>query len=156
MSRALRSGLVAVALAGAALALAGCVPSAAPMPTPPSATPSPGESLPPEPELNLNGTAAQNQTFFDQVNGELIAAGGALDGRAFIDNLVEAGYIKASMELTPDSTAAGNKADNIQFSVKLNGTCLIGQYGNVGYSSTFGPQLADGRCLIGTTRPIDW
>lgn len=138
----------------AAFALTGCV-DAAPAPVP-SATPSPGETLPPEPELNLNGTAAQNQSFFDQVNQALIAAGGTLDGAAFINSLEAAGYPKPTMEVTPDRTAANNAADNIQFSVKLNGTCLIGQYGNTGYSSTFGPQLADGRCLIGTTRPIDF
>lgn len=138
------------------LALAGCV-QAAPAPVPiPTTTPTPGETIPPEPELNLNGTAAQNQGYFDQVNLALISAGGTLDGAAFVNSLEVAGYLKATMEVTPDRTAADNASDNIQFSVRLNGTCLIGQYGNTGYSSTYGPQLSDDRCLIGTTRPIDF
>lgn len=148
--------VVGAVLLSAGLALSGCVQSAPrPVPTP-TVTPTPGETIPPEPQLDLNGTAAQNQGYFDQVNLALIAAGGSLDGAAFVNSLETAGYLKATMELTPDRTAANNASDNIQFSVRLNGTCLIGQYGNTGYSSTFGPQLADGRCLIGTTRPIDF
>jgi hypothetical protein len=83
-------------------------------------------------------------------------AGGVLDGRDFIDNLVAAGYSKTDMEVTPDSTAIGILADNIQFAIRLNGTCLIGQYGNVGYHSTTGELLSTGRCLVGQTRPISW
>ncbi len=148
--------LVAGIAVSLTLALTACVqqePAPVPVPT---TTPTPGETLPPQPELNLNGTAAQNQGYFDQVNLALISAGGTLDGAAFVNSLEAAGYLKSTMELTPDRTAANNASDNVQFSVRLNGTCLIGQYGNTGYSSTYGPQLADGRCLIGTTRPIDF
>ena len=150
-----------VALAGAALALAlalsGCVPGApTPKPTAAAGSPSPGATAPAAPAINLNGTAAQNQAFFDQLNNKLISAGGDLGGRAFIDNLVAAGYTKAAMEVTPDRTVSNNQADNIQFSIRLNGTCLIGQYGNIGYASTTVDLLSTGRCLVGATRPIDW
>ena len=144
-------GLVAVL----ALTLAGCVDA-------PEAgeTPTPGETInvtaPPVPEIDLDGTASGNKDYFDAVNTELIQAGGSLDGRAFIDNLVSAGYPKSDMEVTSDTTPNGNAADNIQFSVRLNGTCLIGQYGNVGYGSTTSALLSTGRCLVGQTRPIDW
>jgi hypothetical protein len=148
-------GLVAVLAA----ALSGCVdgapttPTATPtVTTTPTSTPAPE----PDPEIDLGGTARQNQAFFDLVNQRLIAAGGTLDGRAFVDNLVAAGYPKADMEVTPDRTSINGAADNIQFSIRLGPTCLIGQYGNVGYASTFGTVLGTGRCLIGTTRPIDW
>jgi hypothetical protein len=60
------------------------------------------------------------------------------------------------MEVTPDRTAINGAADNIQFSVRLNGSCLIGQYGNIGYASTTAQLLSTGRCLVGATRPIDW
>lgn len=150
----MRGGLAAVALL--TLALTGCVE--APDPTPvPTATPTPaGTATPAPPEIDLDGSADDNLAYFDLVNAELIDAGGALDGRAFIDNLVAAGYPKSDMEVTPDVTAIGIAADNIQFAIRLNGTCLIGQYGNVGYHSTTAGLLSTGRCLVGQTRPIDW
>ena len=58
--------------------------------------------------------------------------------------------------LTPDTTAVGLEADNIQFSVRMNNTCLVGQSGNVGYHSLAAPILSTGTCLVGNTRAIDW
>jgi hypothetical protein len=133
--------------------LSACTPGPA-MPTP-TTTPTPGSSEPPEPEINLNGTATENRPYFDTVNLATIATG-TTDGRSFIDGLVAGGYSKEAMEVTPDRTTINAQADNIQFSVRLNGTCLVGQFGSAGYASYAGPLLADGRCLIGTTRPIDW
>ena len=153
-----RSMVFATLALAAALAtgLSACV-GAPPAPIPPANTvsPSPGETAPPEPEIKLNGTATENQPYFDQVNLATITTGN-LDGRSFIDALVASGYSKEAMEVTPDRTTVNAQADNIQFSVRLNGTCLVGQYGGAGYASYAGPLLADGRCLIGTTRPIDW
>lgn len=149
--------LAAVVLAAAvgALGLAGCVEQPTPSPSPTGeVTPSPTPTV--EPEIDLDGTAAQNQDYFDLVNQRLIAAGGTLDGRAFIDNLVAAGYPRVDMELTPDRTAINGAADNIQFSIRFESTCLIGQYGNVGYTSSYAPLLGTDRCLVGVTRPIDW
>lgn len=136
-----------------ALSLAGCVPAPAPTKT---AKPSSSASAAVAPTINLTGTAAQNQAYFDQVNEKLIAAGGDLSGRPFIDNLIKAGYPKVAMELTPDRTSVNLAADNIEFSIRLGQTCLIGQYGNTGYSSTAQKLLSTSRCLVGTTRPIDW
>ncbi|WP_395639364.1 DUF6993 domain-containing protein [Pseudolysinimonas sp.] len=154
-SRIARAAVV-VALAGiGALTLAGCVDAPEPTPTP-TADVSSAPSAPAEPEIDLDGSATQNLPYFDRVNNELVSAGGALDGRAFIDNLVAAGYPKTDMEVTADRTAIDLAADNIQFSVRLNGTCLIGQYGNIGYASTTAQLLSTGRCLVGATRPIDW
>ena len=48
------------------------------------------------------------------------------------------------------------EADQIMFSVRLNGTCLIGQYGGGRYNGTAQPLLSTGTCLVGATRPIDW
>jgi hypothetical protein len=152
-SRPVRAGVVAFAVL--ALSLSGCVETPIPTPTP-TATASASPASPSGPEIDLDGSAADNLEFFDLVNTELIAAGGALDGRAFIDNLVAVGYPKADMEVTPDSTAINIAADNIQFAVRLNGTCLIGQYGNIGYASTTADVLSTGRCLVGATRPINW
>jgi hypothetical protein len=154
-SSVLRAGIVA-AFALLTLTLAGCLdaPEPTPTPTPTATTSVPSE--PAEPQIDLEGSARDNLEFFDQINTELIAAGGALDGRAFIDNLVAAGYPKADMEVTNDRTAINGAADNIQFAIRLGGTCLIGQYGNIGYASTTGDLLSTGRCLVGATRPINW
>jgi len=152
-SRILGAGVVA---ALAALVLAGCVDAPEPTPTP-TGPPTEAPVQPAEPELDLEGTAADNLPYFDVVNTELISAtGGAIDGRAFIDNLVDAGFPKTDLEVTSDRTAINGAADNIQFAVRINGTCLLGQFGNVGYASTTAGLLATGRCLVGQTRPIDW
>jgi hypothetical protein len=152
-SRYLRVGVAAAIVVAGMLALTACVDAPAPIPTP-TATATP--TTPTGPAIDLDGTATDNLPYFDQVNGDLIAAGGTLDGRAFIDNLVAAGYPKSDLEVTSDTTAINGPADNIQFAVRLNGTCLIGQYGNIGYASTAVELLATGRCLVGATRPIDW
>ena len=140
--------VVAVALVGA---LVGCVPTAAP-----TATPKPSGSSAAQPTLNLNGTANQNLAYFDDVNKKFIAQGGDLSGRPIIDNLVKAGFPKVDMELTPDRTTVNLAADNVSFSVRLGNSCLIGQYGNTGYASTVQKLLSTSRCLVGTTRKIDW
>lgn len=151
---------VTIALIGA-LALAGCS-AASPAPgrsrVPSTAAPAPSPSGTPtaSPRLVYTGTAQQNLPYFDRVNNQLIAAGGKPGGRSFIDALVGAGFVKADMEVTADTTTIGLAADNIQFSVRFNGSCLIGQYGNIGYASTVAPVLATGKCLVGKTRPIDW
>jgi hypothetical protein len=145
-----------VALAAVLVAsLVGCVPTAAPSHAPTSRT-TPTSSSGPAPTIDLNGTATQNLAYFDYVNEKFIAAGGDLSGRPFIDNLVKAGYDKATMEVTPDRTTVNLAADNISFSIRLGDGCLIGQYGNTGYNSTVQKVLSTGHCLIGTTRTIDW
>jgi len=141
-----------VALA-AVLALVGCTPATSPARTATAvATPTPTASA----TIDLSGNASQNLPYFDQVNKALIAKGGTLDGRAFIDNLVAAGYPKSAMEVTPDKTTVNLDADNIEFSVRLGSTCLVGEYGNIGYASTAQRIFSTGRCLAGTTRTIDW
>jgi hypothetical protein len=153
----LRGALSAAAVAAATLALAGCVPSSpAPTKTAAATATSSASPTPDAPTIDLVGTAGQNQAYFDAVNEKFIAAGGDLSGRPFIDELVKAGYPKTNMEVTPDRTAVNLAADNIQFSIRFGSTCLIGQYGNVGYSSTVTKVLGTGRCLVGTTRTIDW
>ena len=143
----------------AVTALAGCV-QGAPMPTPtPSASSSPAPtstSIPTTPELHPEGGAAANKQFFDLVNSEFNAAHGMSDGRSIIDNLVSNGFLKADMEVTPDTTALDIPVDSIVFSVRIKGECLIGQFSAAGYTSQQAPLLGTGKCLVGITRPIDW
>ena len=152
---ALTRTLVVLSAAAVTFALAGCIPSPTPTTTA-TVEPSPSATPTEAPTIDLGGTALQNVAYFDHVNEALIAKGGTLDGRAFIDDLVAAGYPKSAMEVTPDRTSVNLQADNIEFSIRLNGTCLIGEYGNVGYASTTGKPFSTGTCLAGITRTIDW
>ena len=79
-------------------------------------------------------------------------------GRAYIDALVAAGFDKAAMQVTPDETTVHNPAETLMFSVKWGDQCLIGQVGPAtGDPATAVVDVtADGLCLIGKTRPIDW
>jgi hypothetical protein len=154
----------AAAALSLALALTGCVGGAAPTspttgaPTGGGAAGTPTASAPATVALVPGGTAQENLPYFDQVNKATLAAKPDATGRDFIDALVAAGFPRADMQLTVDTTTIGLKANSIQFSVKLGDTCLIGQNGADagGYNSMVTPVLATGACLVGQTRPIDW
>jgi hypothetical protein len=102
------------------------------------------------------GSAAENRAYFDHVGTTLFASAASANGRTIIDSLAAAGFDKASMQVTPDTTSDGGSVDSILFSVKLGGQCLLGQRGPGGFSSAVQPALANGSCLVGKTRPIDW
>lgn len=153
-----------VVIAGvAALLLAGCV-SGDPQPvatSSSSAAPSPSASASAAPvvipKFLPNGTALANKAYFDYVNKTLLDKKPDAGGQAIIDNLIEAGFDKAAMQVTPDRTAVlALNADSIQFSVQAFEQCLIGQISGHGYTSVIGPIVSDGICLAGKTRPIDW
>ena len=144
-------GRLTVLVVALAIVLAGCAPERTPLSPTPSATPSPS------PTVVQDDSAAGRKSIFDLTNNATISlAGGAPLGRDFIDSLVGAGFDRTKMMLTPDTTAIGLKADNIQFSVQIDDDCLVGQFGNVGYASAILPAVSPSGCLIGNTRPIDW
>ena len=157
----------ALAIVGVALVLGatGCTfGGAAPTASPPSATT--GASVSPEPRptptaapaLRPALSASENLAFFDSVNLAVVAANGSAGGRDFIDALAAAGFDKAAMEVTADTTTIGDPSDSIQFAVLFQGECLVGQFGPAsgGYHSAVRPALGTGGCLVGQTRPIDW
>lgn len=150
--------VAAVALL-AALVLAGCTtapvvePTAKPSASA-SASPTPTEA--PDPVLIPTGDATANLPFFDFVNRNLLATVPTPNGQQIVENLVAAGFAKADMEITPDTTVGKEAAGSIQFSVRLNGSCLVGQTGEAGYNAVAGPLLGTGKCLVGTTRTIDF
>lgn len=162
MSRHSSVRTIAIAAAAAAvLALTACVGGA---PTPvetdtssSSAEPTPGASAPPGgAALRPGESAAANHEFFDAVNEALYATAGMSDGRTIVDNLVSNGFVKTDIEVTFDTTALELAVDSIQVSVRINDECLVGGFSPAGYSSIKAPVLGTGKCLIGTTRPIDW
>ncbi|GAB2449101.1 hypothetical protein HD599_001952 [Conyzicola lurida] len=153
--------IAAAAVAAAALALAACTADAPTAPVPSttvSSAPSGEATSTPEPEpvLDPAGDAAANLDYFDFVNRALIETVPTPNGQQIVDNLVAAGFAKADMEITPDETVGGETAEAIQFSVRINGSCLIGQTGTVGYNALAQPLLGTGKCLIGQTRTIDF
>lgn len=163
MSRHHRVAVVGAAIAvGLSASLAGCVqvtPAPTSRPTGAASTSSaaPTPSATTTPTHNINGSAADNKPFFDLINNRLFTANGSANGRTIIDNLVAAGFTKANMQVTPDLDAIGKPADSILFSVKIGASCLLGQHGGAGYSSSIAPALTSGgACLIGKTRTIDW
>ena len=148
---------VAVIVAIAAVtALVGCVPSGpSPVPSPTAAPTSPSTAAP-APVFDPTATGAQNRAFFDAQNQAYFDANGFTDGRSYVDNLVALGFDKAAMEVTPDETSVGLRADAIFFSVRFDDQCLIGQVSAAGYHSLLANTLATGGCLVGQTRAIDW
>lgn len=159
-SRAFAAVSVALGL-GVVLTLAGCTaPPAGPARTPTasvsttSSAPTPTSSA--LPALNPKGTAKQNLAFFDHVNNRTIAADKNPTAQQFVDGLAAAGFVKANMQMTADKTTVNLTPGSVQFSVLINGGCLIGQFGDDigGYHSTVAPVLGTGKCLIGDTVPI--
>lgn len=161
-SRIVVGVLVVGTVAGA---LAGCVGSAldpdSSASSSPSATavaPTPTATAPATPVLVPDGTAEDNLPLFAHVGRKIWAGPERGSGRAYIDALVAAGFEKGAMQVTADQTTIGNPVDSIEFSVRWGDQCLVGQVGaEIGDSvAVVLPLLADGRCLVGETRPIDW
>lgn len=149
-----------MALAVVLCALCACAPDAEPSASPSAETsPSPTSTAPPGPELAPDGTADDNLPIFTSVAQEVWASDQRGAGRAYIDALVAAGFDRADMQVTQDLSTVGNAAESLLFSIRWGeDECLVGQVGpSTGQVVTaVMPQLVGGRCLVGTTRPIDW
>lgn len=153
--RAVAPLLIPLAILGGLTGCTGTVTT--PTPTA-SAVPSASASATAEQavEYDPGGTASDNLEYFDSVNQTFLAAGLTPGGRPIIDNLVAAGFDKAAMQVTPDTTSIGGTVDAVEFSVRIGTECLVGQASDAGYASTVGPALTGGACLAGSTRAIDW
>jgi len=164
-----RRGTAALLTAVIVAVLTACAPSA-PTPTPPasatptSSAPTPsasagdaGETSAPA-ALAPEGTAQDNLPYFAAVTAAVWATDARVSGRAYIDALVAAGFDKAAMQVTSDTSTVGNPAETIQFSVRWGDQCLVGQVGPATGDpvTVVVPVVTEGTCLIGQTRPIDW
>lgn len=147
-----RRSIAVTAAIAAGLFLAGC--SSEPPPPDGDTVPSPTQEAPPS--YVPNGTAADNQPWFDQVNLETLAQNSQASSQEMVNALVAAGFDKAAMEVTFDRTNVDLEADYLIVSVKIGDECLVGQRSNRGYSSEIVPPLGTGKCLIGETQPITW
>ncbi|MFK0401267.1 DUF6993 domain-containing protein [Microbacterium sp. NPDC090225] len=152
----IRAVVGASVAAAAVLVLAGCVGDPAPDRTSPSPS---ATDTPAEVAFVPDGSADDNLPIFTQTAQGVWDSEQRGEGRAYIDALVGVGFDKAAMQVTNDQSTVGNAAESLQFSVRWGDSdCLIGQVGpSTGQLVTqVMPQLAEGRCLIGTTRAIDW
>jgi len=163
-------GAAALTAALMALGLAACsADSPAPTPTSsagpsagpssePSTGPPPAAEPNPDPTLAPRLSASENLDYFDFIAAGVLRADPAAGGKAFIDGLVAGGFDKKTMEVTFDRTRVDLAADSIQFAVRVNDECLIGQNGPAtgGYHSMVADVLSSGTCLVGGTRQIDW
>lgn len=136
----------------------GPTPSADPEPTQAGESPAATEA-PTGPTYVPDGTAEDNLPLFTAIVGQVWASDQRASGRAYIDALIGAGFDRSAMQVTQDATTVGNPVESLQFSVRWGEEqCLVGQVGpSTGDPVTVVlPQLAEGRCLVGTTRAIDW
>ena len=115
---------VTLALAGACT-LTACTAAGPTGPTEPAetdaATPDPTSTTGPSPSTPVllpDASAAENLPFFTSVVDDVWATPDRAAGRAYIDALVAAGFDKAAMEVTHDTSTVGNAAESIQFSVR--------------------------------------
>lgn len=148
------------ATAALTLVLAACGPAdPAPSEEPTTTAPTTEEEPASAPVLVPDGTAADNLPLFSAITAQVWASDQRAEGRAYIDALTAAGFDKTAMQVTPDATTVDRAVESMQFSVRWGATeCLVGQVGpSTGEPVTIVmPQLAEGRCLVGNTRPIDW
>lgn len=149
-------------LAGASiLTLAGCFADAGDGPSAssaPSASPTPTSTGDAVPRLVPEGTASDNLPLFSAVTDAVWAGPDNASGRAYVDALVAAGFDRSAMQVTADRSTVGNAAESLQYSVRWGEECLIGQVGPATGSpvTLVADGLADGSCLLGSTRVIDW
>jgi len=144
------------------IAIAACSSegSAAPSPTAsPAVTVSDAPTpTPTTPVLVPEGTAEDNLAVFTWVTETVWDSDDRVKGRAYIDALEDAGFDREDMEVTRDESTVGNPAESIQFSVLWRDDCIVGQVGPSTEKPTAVvlPELPEGGCLVGQTRPIDW
>lgn len=152
------AGMFVGCTSGATVPPASTAVSPTTVPPPPSAAPT--TAVPPDaPGLQPAGTAQDNLAYFRGVADVVWASADSASGRAYVDALVAAGFDKAAMQVTNDTTTLGDPAESIQFSVLWSdGQCLVGQVGPAtgALVTAVLPAVGDARCLIGLTRPIDW
>jgi len=103
--------------------------------------------------LVAGGTAQDNLGYFTRVIALVWQTADRQSGPAYIDALAAAGFDKAAMQLTSDTSTVGNPAESFQFSVRWGADCLIGQVGPATGEpyAVVVPGIAQSTCLIGET-----
>lgn len=152
-----RGTAAAAALVVAALLLAGCT-AGEPAPGPSetaaaSSTPTPTPT--PDPELVVGGTAGQNRPYFEFILTNLLERSERPTSATILNSLAAAGFDRATIEITPDTTGVGELADSILVGIPIDGQCLLGQIIDGELVSELADVLGTGRCLVGHTLSLD-
>ncbi len=102
------------------------------------------------------GSAALNKPYFDWVLQSYIASDPKYNDQSMVKALVDAGFTKDDIEITPSTSGTGQPADSIIVSVKIANNCLIGQrMHDNSYYSSLEKILSSGTCLVGESQPIN-
>lgn len=118
--------------------------------------PAPSEdALVPPPEFVEGGSAEENLPYLDWVLTEAGAGSGTLSGADAVALLVDAGFDPDLIEVTEDFTSIQLAADSVTIAVRIQGACALGQWSKTWYSSSVGPVLGSGTCLLGDTASLD-
>jgi hypothetical protein len=108
------------------------------------------------PERVDGGSARENQPHIDYVIQT--GHGGPatrIPGLDIVELLVESGYDKALMQLTPDMSLIELPADSTSLALRFGDDCVITQWGSDWYVSSVEPVVAGGQCLLGETVSLD-
>lgn len=134
------------------LALTGCsLFESDPPETPtPTAPPSPSSEEPIDPD-----SPEGRQIEFDSALEDAWDENSPVDRDRYIEALVDAGFDKEQMQATSETDSLGGGVAQIEISVHLGDTCIVGQAGEEGTHSVLAPPLQNGECLVGITPPID-
>lgn len=142
--------LCAVLLAGCATGDAEPVPTGAP-----TATAEPSPTPTPDPEFVEGGTAGQNRPYFEFIITGLLERSERPTSATIVNSLAAAGFDRATIEITPDTTPVGELADSILVGIPIDGQCLLGQIIDGELVSQLADVLGTGRCLVGRTLSLD-
>ena len=125
---------------------------------PPSATPTP---TPTARALSRFDPTASDDANLQLFRGELTKAAGSapsssITGKVLTDALVGAGFDVTTMQRTADQTSANLEAPTLTVSVRLQKSCLVGQFvrSDASISTELTAQIETSACLIGQTIPV--
>jgi len=150
-------GAAAAIVAICAALLAGCaVGDAEPVPTEaPTSSAEPSPTPTPDPEFVEGGTAGQNRPYFEFIITGLLERSDRPTSATIVNSLAAAGFDRATIEITPDTTPVGELADSILVGIPIDGQCLLGQIIDGELVSQLADVLGTGRCLVGRTASLD-
>ncbi|WP_136610348.1 DUF6993 domain-containing protein [Sinomonas albida] len=80
----------------------------------------------------------------------------SVTAKTLTDALVAAGFSGGAMQRTADQTSANLQAPTLTVSVRLGGTCLVGQFvrQDASVQTEVAAPIGTGACLIGQTAPV--